>query len=302
MRGYNSTIGDLENISRSATTGKLVTTNWPAITLTGQLTPNAFCFMQNLAIAGALSSPLIGSATIDSFGLIATEVINTQNNAAAKVIQGDNHWLVQDSDLECTGAAHGVVADLDTNPNLFRNRIKVNANGGIVCFGGILITNLLIGDGSSVAIDNTNRNVNPFIPYGNTIYNWGTALRQPNVAPGVYILMDQMNHITDCTKMIDDLYAATDAVPIVEAYNRTRDNTTPRTGVGDGFNIGEVATDTGGPETDYTNAGEDDFSLVSGAPGEGAGGGFGAPDIGSWTRLVAGGGGSGQLLKSGLMM
>ena len=77
------------------------------------------------------------------------------------------------------------------------------------------------------------------------------------------------NHVTDSTKWLDNLYSGTGNVAVVEINSRTRDNTTPRTGI-DGINISEVTTDTGGAETDYVDAGSDNLRLISGAPGEAA--------------------------------
>lgn len=276
FRGYDSSIGDLENPGRSASDGSLVTTGFPPITLTGTLIPSAFSFFQNLAFTGALSSTLIGSSTIDNFGFTECEVINTQNDAGATAVQGDNFCVLAQSDFECTGATHGVVLDLDLEPTAFACRIKANANTGLAYLSGaFILDNLFIGDGSSVAIDQIAARSRQLIIKGNTIYNWGTAIQRPNVAPTNFISQIYNNHVTDCAKYIDDLYVGTDSTPVIEMNNRTRDNTTPRTGVGDGILSGEVTTDTGGIETDYTNAGADDLSLISVAPGVDAGLGFG---------------------------
>ena len=105
--------------------------------------------------------------------------------------------------------------------------------------------------------------------------NSDTAIETPNVAPGIRIPMILANHVTDCSKFINNLYSATAAHSFIEMNNRTRDNTTPRTGVFEMVLSGEVTTDTGGPETDYTNAGSDDLSLIAAAPGVDAGLGFG---------------------------
>lgn len=302
FRGYNSTIGDLENPGRNSD-GTINKTGFPAITNTGILTPNAFVIFQNLAITGALSSALIGSTLIDSFNILECEIINTQNNSSARVLQADNYWNLINSDFECTGAAHDTMLDTDIEVTMKACRLKSNANGAIRYISGTIVGNLFIGDGSSVAISLLLRANNPVRIWDNTFYNWGTDIQFNNGAAATFIPTVLNNHATDSTKYIDDLYVATDLTPIIEMNNRTRDNTTPRTGVGDGVNSGEVTTDTGGAETDYTNAGSDDLSLISAAPGREAALGSGSPDIGAWQGAAgAGGGGSGQLLKSGLMM
>ncbi len=299
FRGYNSAIGDLQNPGRSATTGKLVTTGFPIITLTGILTPNAFVVFQNLAVTGALSSALISSSAIDNVIYIESEVINTQNNSGAKAILGDNNYRLISSDFECTGASHGTVVDVDTTTDMYKCRIKaIGGNGLLVSGGHRLVGNIFIGDGSSIAID-AGSSIQENLVVMNTIYNWGTAYRTGNSAPtGNPMIMD--NHITDCTKFYESLRIATDLIPLIELNNRTRDNTTPRTGAGDGVLSGEVTTDTGGAGTDFTNAGADDFSLISAAPGREVGLGQGSFDIGAWQGAAGGGGGGGGAKLAGL--
>jgi len=273
MRGYNTTIGDLEGQGRNSD-GTLDTTNFPAITLTGLLNPSAFCFVQNLAFTGALNSALIGNNNTDNFGIISCELINTTSGANARCVQLDNNCTFINSDFECSGTTHNIIVDLDIEPTVFGCRFEVTANGAITSIRGSFIGNVFIGDGSSVAIDFQSRSSPPLEVIGNTIFDWGTAIQFINTAPvtNVHIIN---NHVTDCTNYINDLHSATDSTPIFEFNTRTRDNTTPRTGVGDGFNVSEVTTDTGGSETDYTNAAAGDLSLIIGAPGVDAGLGFG---------------------------
>lgn len=275
FRGYNSTIGDLQNPGRSSTTGKIDKTGFPAITLTGILTPNTHAIFQNLAFTGALSSQLISSAAIDEFAFIECEVINTQNNASASCVRLDNQCLAINSDFECTGASHGLMVRFDSFSLAASCRFKAVAGDAIqLSVGGTALNNLFIGNGSNVAFKTIGTRTPPTTAVGNTFYNWATAIEFPNTAP-LSTPVIYNNHVTDCAKYIDDLYAATDLTPVIELNNRTRDNTTPRTGVGDGILSGEVTTDTGGAETDYTNAGADDLSLISGAPGVDTGLGFG---------------------------
>lgn len=273
FRGYNSSIGDLQNPGRSSSTGKLDTTGFPAITITGILTPNAFVIFQNLAFTGALSSAIVGSTSIDNWFMVECEVINTQNNSAAKAILGDNFLQTVSCDFECTGAAHNVVVDSDNSARHLYTRVKSIANDGIQFnSGSTIIGCLLIGNGVGQALAQTNAGI--LIAVGNTVYNWATGIEQPNLAPTtIQIIIN--NHITDCSKYFDNLYSATDNIILIEVNNRTRDNTTPRTGVGDGILSGEVTTDTGDASTDYTNAGADDLSLIAAAPGIDTGLGFG---------------------------
>lgn len=304
FRGYNTVIGDLQNPERSATTGKLVTTGFPAITLTGTLTPNAFVIFQNLAFTGALSASLIESSAADGIVWAECEVINTQNNAAARAIRGDNYCTAFNCDLECSGASHTHVVEFDAQGRICRSRIKFTGGPGVNFAGtdAAVEGNLFIGDGSSIAFKaQTSRN-SASVFANNTFYNCGTILEFPDGAPTNVWALIYNNHATDSAKWIDDLYVATDSVPVLEFNNRTRDNTTPRTGVGDGVLSGEETEDTGGSETDYTNAGADNLSLISAAPGREAAIGQGSPDIGAWQGEAGAGGGAASILGAGGML
>jgi len=298
MRGYNTTIGDLEGQGRNAD-GTLDITNFPLITLTGLLNPSAFCFVQNLAFTGALNAALIGNNNTDSFGIISCELINTNSSANARCVQLDNSCTLINSDFECTGATHNVIVDTDIETFVHGCRFKGVANDAITSIRGSFIGNTFIGNGTDVAIDFQSRSAPPLEVVSNTFYNWATVLQFVNVAPAALVHIIN-NHATDCGEWLNNLYSATDFTPVIEMNNRTRDNTTPRTGIGDGFNIAEVTTDTGGDETDYTNAGADDFSLISAAPGREAALGAGSPDIGGWQGAAGAGGAGGLLVHPGM--
>jgi hypothetical protein len=84
------------------------------------------------------------------------------------------------------------------------------------------------------------------------------------------------NHITDSTGWgIDCGYDGTAQLAGIFIANRTRDNASGAiNGFDDwatGTSIGHVTTDTGGPETDYTDAGSNDYTLISAAPAKGVG-------------------------------
>lgn len=274
FRGYDSSIGDLQNPGRSSSTGSLITTGFPIITLTGTLTPNAFVVFQNLSFTGSISSQLVGSTSIDDVTLVESTFFNSANSSIAKAFRGDNDCRAVNCDFECTGADHGSIFDLDIRGLALYCRIKGVAGTGIALSSGSVVGNVFIGDGSDIAVSYKQAAVSGDMIVGNTIYNWNTAISYPNAAFADNPIIAS-NHVTDCSEYINNLRSATDAMPLIEMNNRTRDNTTPRTGVGDGVLSGEVTTDTGGIETDYTNAGADDLSLIAAAPGVDAGSGFG---------------------------
>ena len=270
FRGYNSTIGDLEGQGRvsPANGSRLDTTNYPAITLTGKLSTNNYVLFQNLAFTGSLSSDLVGSGSADYWGMFECSVINSANSSSAKALWADNNIHLTQCDFECTAAAHGVVADTDNSNRVAFCRFQgVDTSSELlhIKFGAI-IGSLFINGGDGLVYGGSDSD--PAIVIGNTFYNNQRAIVFPsngiNSPPMIF-----NNHVTDCAEFVDNL--ATGAVSLLEAFNRTRDNTTARTNVGDGMNVGEVTTDTGGAETDFTDAANEDFSLISGAPGEDAG-------------------------------
>jgi len=272
LRGYNSTIGDLDTVGRDtpANGSGLITTNMPSITITGAITFSNFVLLMNLNVTGALATFLLG-ATVgpDNVFLYQCKVTNTLNNSGASCVRGDNNCAFIMCDFECTGAAHGPVvdADVDTVMIACRSKCVVTTSAHLQAVNATVLDSLFIDGGKALRVlGSTNAN----IMAGNTAYNCEKFIELPNAAQSV-VPISYNNHPTDCAEFIDSLYSATAATAFLEMFNRTRDNTTARTGVGDGLLVGEVTTDTGDDTTDYTDASTDDFSLISGAPGEDAG-------------------------------
>lgn len=274
FRGYNSSIGDLENTGWNAD-GTLDTTGFPIITLTGALTfaAGGFQLFQNLSFTAGINSVMVGGiAAPDNFAMIECKVINTANNASAQAVRADNDCQFINCDLECSGAAHGIVLDTDATIVMVGCRIKGVENGQILCeiaaiatvVGCVFIGSSTNGIGLSIATANTSNII------GNTFYDLDTAIQWPNLTPVDNPLVIN-NHATDNGEWLNNLNSGTANVAVLEVNNRTRDNTTPRTGIGDGANIGEVTTDTGGDTTDYTNPSGGDLTLISGAPGKATG-------------------------------
>ena len=298
FRGYNSSIGDLENLGWNSD-GTLNTTNFPVITLSGRLTTdNNLLLLQNLVFTGALSDMLVGTQSADYITIVECKFTNTQNNSLAACVRLDNTAVVINCDLECSGAAHGIVMDADSSARFFGCRFKGTEVDQIIV---VIETGSVSGclfEGPGIGIRNINPGVETAVVEGCTFYNLEVAIQYSNAASlGVPILIN--NHVTDCVDYLEFLYGGTANTAAIEINNRTRDNTNDRQGVGDGANIGEVTTDTGAEETDYTNAGSSDFTLISTAPGK-ATGVRQYTDIGAYQRQEAGGsGGGGKQAGSG---
>jgi hypothetical protein len=287
LRGYNATIGDLDSQGRGSD-GLLNTANMPDIAVTATWTPSPFCICQNLDISGALSAALLSSSTADSFGFVNCRIANSQNNASAKLLLGDNYVLLINCDFQCTGASHGILIDADAEIQVYGCRFSTTLDSAtaLQCDSGVILKSVFVGSGSpSTAVGII---FSAYISSGstmiaqNTFYNWGTAIQGPNSAPaGGRIPVISDNHITDCAKYIDNLYEATANIAVIEMNNRTRDNTTPRTGVLSAVLGAEITTDAGDYTTDYVSA--TNLRLIYGAAGV-DGGMMTGTDCGAFNR------------------
>lgn len=272
FRGYNSSIGDLENPGWNAD-GTLDTTDFPVITVTGNLNmPEGYVLFQNLVVTGSIVGAVLGDASADNNIILECSVTNTANSANAHAYECDNDCLVINSDFECTGASHDVVVNCDQDARLIGCRFKGVADVSIVevDLRSVAVSCLFQGlSGNGVGLV-SNNNGDAIHAINCTFYDLATAISTPDAAPS-RIPAFVNNHVTDNGEWLNNLNSGSAAYAMIEVNNRTRDNTTPRTGIGDGANIGEVTTDTGGAGTDYTDAGGNNFRLISGAPGKAAG-------------------------------
>jgi hypothetical protein len=273
IRGYNSTIGDLEGQGRNAD-GTLNVTGFPVITVTGSLTSNAFSIWQNLYITGSLTAAIFNSSSPDSVTMISCKIENTASSASAVAANFDNDSVLINNDYICTDGTHGTICSSDSRAIWAGCRFVGNSTSAIwlTCREGTIVGCAFISLGSS----GTTRAIN-FETVGNqplisncTFYNFGTCILVPNAGTTQNLVLVN-NHATDSSKWLDNLFIGTATYDIIEVNSRTRDNTTPRTGFGDSLNIAEVTTDTGGPETDYENAAAGDITLIAAAPGVDAG-------------------------------
>lgn len=290
-RAYNSTIGDLDTLARNSD-GTINVTNFPTLTITGTLVLGAHQCLQNFDVTGALSTHLLGGTANDNWCVERCRITNTQNNAAARCLVGDNECALIDSDLYCSGASHASPFDTDDNMFVWGCRFRGTAATALAIINnGVIGRSLFYGNASSVGIQ-FNSAIGAAVMHritGCTFYGIGTGITFPNATPvGTAACIN--NHVTDCSKWIDNLHSATLAISVYESYNRLRDVTTPLTGV-ETIKVGEITTDTGGKETDYVDADNGNFYLISGAPGRGTG--MGGVDVGAYQHTeVASSGGS----------
>lgn len=271
LRGYNSTIGDLDNQGRNAD-GTLNVTNFPVLTITAACTPASYSLWQNISVTGAISATLITSTTIDRQYFLSCKFVNTQNNASARCVAADDACYVTNCDFDCTGAAHGIVAAFSNLSVISGCRFHGTDTDVLLSLNVspvTVINCLFYGNSSSIGIDCGNTGGGSFIISGCTFQGIGTAIQLPDsLNVGAIIAIN--NICTDCSAWIYSQYNVTATVALIECNNRTRDVTTLLTGM-ESTSIGAVTTDTGGPETDYVDAAAGDYRLISSSPATEAG-------------------------------
>lgn len=270
VRGYNSAIGDLDTQGRDSDT-PLDVTNFPVITVTGIIAPSAYNLWQNIHITGAVATYNFGSTSVDNYAFMSCKFTQTGTGLALLM---DNNCTLINCDAEATASNHGNILSGDNNIVLIGCRIEGAATSGtprLATFVNAAVINCaFLGTSSCVGVYVEQSSLLWAI-VNNTFYACGTAIQTPNAAISVMVPIVN-NHVTDCAEYLDNLYSGTANHIVLEAYNRTRDNTTPRTGISaESLLVGEVTTDTGGAETDYVNAPAGDITLIPTAPAIDAG-------------------------------
>ena len=270
-RGYTTTPGDLDVTSRN-TDGTLNTTGMPLFNACAIWTPGVFCTYHNLSFTGALSTALISSTSLDNWSIVNCKLVNSQNNSAARTIVCDNSFNAINCDFECSGAAHDDVVVAGTNCNIIGCRFKGVAAVWLLQIDyGIVIDCVFHGNSTINGIQFLIVTTTTFVPVfqNNTFYNLVDAIEIANAA-SVNFYISINNHITGCTKYLDNPYSATSDAGYIEVNNRYRNVSTPRTGIRQLVTIGEITT-AGSDATDFKSVSTGDFTLLRSAPGSLAG-------------------------------
>ena len=310
-RGYNSTPGDLDTPVQSTGNLSLTTTNHPLIDFSGNSAnrfnwTGAFAIWQNLYIKTAYdgNSILMNGANIAAYNC---KLENSGTGASGVCLYMTVRSTLFACDISLTGASGGTAALTMAAATTGNRVIGSYINGGtasgisVQSSGSqVLICHNVIAGHTKHGIALTSADA---VGYGavilyNTIckktgsgtfdaINFATGLTYHHVVIG--------NHITDHGGTAYAINMTSTSNAAFLAFNRTRDNTSGAIGNGGDWitatTLGHVTTDTGGPETDYTDNSTNNFSLISAAPAKGAG----LPaylDIGAMQRQETAGGGS----------
>lgn len=279
------------NQGRTNVNGPLVLTNMPTIAFdaTFGLTTLTNTILESLNISAAIAG---GAVTLGINCLIkGCKIINASTNAAAVVVAPSTACVIFDSDVELTGASGGSAAI--TAPangvRILYSRVKGGPSAGASCASAVHL--VVIG---CVFFTAGTNHIKPAATstvtlIGNTFVGaTSTAILMTSASTQLSVFVNNM--VTDNGAYGVNWVSAAGAG--LYAYNRFRDNTSGNVNLGVDWKAaathGEVTTDTGGSETDYTNSGTGDYSLISASPAKAAGW-LSYTDIGALQRQEAGG-------------
>lgn len=282
---------------RTDNNGPLVTTNMPVLTYTtGRInTTGAFITFESLDVLSAATSGAISlTANCVTRGC---RVRNSSTNAAAVgiIMGGGANTKVDDCDVSLTGASGGNAAITGTGNahGISSSRISGGPAVGVKTRATTVVENCLIFDSAShgIAMDNGNGAIS--VLSCTITANGGDGINVLTGTTGLQLFRNNM--ITDNGGAGINMVSTSNGA-IIE-YNRFRDNTSGNiTNAGDWITAtdrGNVTTDTGGPETDYVDAGTDNYNLIATSPGTSSASPY-AASMGCFQRLQTSSGVSGS--------
>jgi hypothetical protein len=274
--GYSSTITD-GYLGRTNGNGALITTNMPSIAYnsTYALVDSAKVYIQwiNLRISGTINGDLMRPDRATArINCVITNAGIGSSAVAAQVWNNGVDFI--NCDITASGSTALAAIRCSGVSPVFVHGCRLSCTNGacILAVGGAVVFSSFCTFSGSYGIDQTGTStcyvkvVNPTAyAITNSFYrlpNNSAAVNMPSVLNGM---------ITDSGRAFENAYSGTGNLPILRYNCRTRDNTNADTGFDDWPAISPITTDGGGAETDYTNAGSGDFSLISASPGKGVG-------------------------------
>jgi len=292
VRGYNSTIGDLDTPAFNSD-GTVDTTNFPDIDCsTYNFNPGSYNHVSCLDITGANTTAVFGNTSDDGWTVFLCRIQSTASGASADVVQGDNYCGLTLCDIIHNGATSSYCVDIDLYGSLVGCLLfnkSTNGSGCVFARPGMFADCVFAGDGNGIEYENNAAAV--YTIHGCAFHGLDTALLADNAAQ-VSSLTKLFNNIAyDCAEWINNPYV-TSNFSVLESNNALGSITTPRTNIGDSIIVGEI-TLTGDPFTDSANW---DFTLNNTA-GAGAlcraAGVRSYRDVGALQHQDAGGSGGG---------
>ncbi len=275
IRGYGTAIGDGYQGRANNGTGALVTSNMPNISYTTGLMnlTGSFIILESVQITGTRSGVILSLATGADCGIVRCLVSeNSTNGSAACCTLNQARAFAFDCDMELVAASGGLEALLmpGSGSRAMACRITGKTAPAIIASNTSQILNCILYN-STIGISVTSTTAAMLIAGCTITGNSGDGI---DVITATTVTQTYANNIiTDNGGYgIDFNNAAT--APFLYS-NRTRDNALGAYNLATDWvaatNYGAVTTDTGGAETDYTNAGSLDYRLISTSPAKGAG-------------------------------
>ena len=294
FRGYSSSIGD-GDLGRASGTGAIITTNMPTIDCGSSYSlawaSKSDVYFESINITGTKAGAIVNPST-SRRAIYKNCVIN--NTGTAANCSGVSLYVnceVIDCDVSCAGASNSKAVSATGNSCLIiGNRIKSTNDIGVklVSLYNAVSHNLIYESGYGVY--ETGASPSNFI-MDNTIVNITNDALYASNSVRTDMLVDVLNHITDCGRAVHNINATARAM--LSWRNRTRDNTSADSGYGDSQEWQKITTDTGGQETDYTDATNDDYTLIAAAPAVSTGA-WDKADIGAYANRAATSSGGGR--------
>lgn len=276
-RGYNSSIGDLDNVGRTSSNQALITTNFPVIAYDATYrwigSDHDYAVIENIKFTGTVAAQLVYTGLNNV--VRRCHIDNASTHANATCLQsGDPGCVYLDCDLYLSGGS-GTNAAIDCENAYTRimdcRILAAPAIGIEVRTGYCVIINCIIDSAGTNAIDVTTTTAGTQMPtiYGCTIYN--TTGNTYNVGNAAYTNLTAILNtlVNTAGYFMDSAYQATANLAVVLSHNRNI-STNNKRGFADwvsGTNWSEVTTANG----DFTNAAGEDFTLTSDSPAKGVG-------------------------------
>jgi hypothetical protein len=272
-RGYNSTIGDLDNGTRDQY-GVLDTTNFPDIgynSTFGMTLSESHIILMNLDIAPNRNAAGLNASTTSATTLQNCRIVNSNTGGSTYAIHLGLGSRTVNCDLSSGASSGSGAANLEEAQSIIGCRVTSPGAIGIRCsqtgifsiesctiFGCGTSGIATISVGTAIRVSNS------------TIYGCVDGIDVMSTANAIITIVG--NEITDNSGWGIDFNGGTSGASALVAGNRFRDNVSGNTnGFADyvtGTNCRNITTDTGGASTDYTDAATNkDFSIVYNSPG-----------------------------------
>jgi hypothetical protein len=292
-RGYLLTPGDGFQ-GRTGANGALVLSNMPVIAYddTFRLTLTAFTIFESITLIANLAATSAALTTGTDCLIIRSNIDNAGTGTGTSAIQLTARAVIFDCDVMLSNPAVTAAAINGINQHVRVLCSRIKGGVGITTSSGtpIIVGNVIYACSGNGIV--TTAAGGAITAVGNTIVGNATGINIIAASTVLHCIVGNM--LTDHSAY--GVNFNTPANAGFFAYNRPRDNASGDINLGIDWTAatryGDVTTDTGGPETDYVDAGANDYKLISTSLAKGMGW-FPFRDIGALQREESAEGGGG---------